>query len=112
MKYVVLEKTKSKLDRPHTNGIEVGSRELHGFLEKNALQVGKQLILYDRFLRPYCWTSIVLSFTKTEIETKNSTYKINYQQHCEDCNESFFNNVVVNEEHCCPYCFSINIKQV
>lgn len=111
MKYVILEKIKSKLNSGHPNGIEVGGG-IQGFLLEDALQVGRQLYLYTRFGKVCSWTSEVLSYTNTEINTKNSIYKINYQQHCEDCNETFFNNTVVNEEHCCPYCFSINIKQL
>jgi hypothetical protein len=55
MRYVILEKIKSKLNRPHSNGIEVGNRGIHGFLTENALQIGKQLILCDKFLIPFSW---------------------------------------------------------
>lgn len=112
MQYVILEKTKSKLDIPHPNFVEVGNRSIRGYLLEGKLKIGEQLYLYDRHGRVISWTSKVLKFTSSEIETNNSIYTINYETYCEDCNEIFFNNIVINEEHCCPKCFSDNITKL
>lgn len=110
MKYVILEKIKSKLDF-HPNGIEIGDRTIRGYMKKEP-QIGQQLYLYDMFDRICSWTSKVISFDENQIETQNSKYIINYENYCEECYKTFFKNIVINEEHVCPKCFSNNIKKI
>ena len=108
--YIILEKIKSKLDF-HPNGIEIGDRTIRGYMKEEP-KIGQQLYLYDKFGRVDAWTSKVINFNESYIETENSTYAINYENYCSDCYEVFFKNMVINEEHVCPKCFSDNIKRV
>jgi len=110
MKYIVLEKIKDKVyDNDHPNGVNVGSTVVRG-LAIDPIVIGKQFLLYNNVGMPFSWTSKVLSFTDTIIETKNSTYKIHYMKKCNGCNTLIYKTVVVAEEHCCPHCLSTDIK--
>jgi hypothetical protein len=111
MKYIILEKIKSKLNWFHPNGVEAGSLEIRGWLS-SPITVGEQLVLTDTLGRPFSWTSTVESFTDTEIHTKNSIYKIHEGLFCENCQKLLIKTIVVNEEHCCPNCISTNVEKL